>query len=79
VRGARHRRGRTGSLGMAVVGDFQLHELAVGRLLQAAQQMVVLQFEYVLFSVVVVEFDSRFLGGQTCFSRFLFADEGRAG
>lgn len=79
VCGTRNRRRRAGPLRMAVVRHLQLDELPVGRLLQTAQQMVMLQLEDVLLAVVVVQLDAGFLGRQPRLGRLLFADERRAG
>lgn len=75
MRGAGEGGGRAGPLRVAVVRHLQLDELAVGGLLEAAQQVVVLQLEYVLLAVVVVQLDARLLGGQTGLGGLLLADE----
>ena len=77
VSGARHRGRRAGTLRVAVIRHLELDEFAVGRLLQAPKQVVVLQLEYVLLSVVVVQFYPGFLRGQTGLCGLLFADKSR--
>lgn len=70
-----HRRWGAGPLRVPVVRHLQLDEFAVGGLFEAAQQVVVLQLEDVLLSVVVVQLDARFLGGQSRLGCLLLADE----